>query len=566
MKKCRSKGISLISLIITIIVIIILAAIVIFSGMGTPEKAQLSVVISDIDNVQTAVDQAYYGLYAEKSVEGEVWTKGQLYESIATGESNREDLSGVGIVEISEAGMVKMSLPKYEGRSWGVAVENIDETVQTGSVVLYPGFETAEKVYSTLLDTQTGGRDSQLEETINANIKVKNLRITTDSSGTTLAGEKIDEGTKLYISFDVSQNASTVTVTPSIPYEVTENGSYIFTLTNVEGKTKKYKVNVDNYLVPTLPNVVKIGDYVDYKPDVKTYTTRPEYTGASAQTLTTEDSDWRVLYVDKETEKTYITTNKVVNASKVCIGGIVGVMKGDEELNKICQELYSNKTLGIYSRSINENDILYKINKSRVAKKIEERYAYYPKGAILSGEYTINPDDGNSYINRICENATTRFYKGMGESPLLTDSSNGLTYRIPEINRPVYVIKREFTDFNYDEMNETEEAIYEEIFPFSYSSLNSWFHISGNLDDEDRFAYKENKVEFWNSYNIMVKDHSFISYKVYDSSAANPNLIRVPSFGLRPIVEIDSSVLIDKINNPTNDGSTPEKAWKLIKK
>ena len=565
MKKCRSKGISLISLIITIIVIIILAAIVIFSGMGTPEKAQLSAVISDIDNVQTAVDQAYYGLYAEKSVEGEVWTKGQLYESIAAGESNREDLSGVGIVEISEAGMVKMSLPKYEGRSWGVAVENIDETVQTGSVVLYPGFETAGKVYSTLLDTQTGGRDSQLEKTINANIKVKNLRITTDSSGTTLAGEKIDEGTKLYISFDVSQNASTVTVTPSIPYEVTENGSYIFTLTNVEGKTKKYKVNVDNYLVPTLPNVVKIGDYVDYKPDVKTYTTRPEYTGASAQTLTTEDSDWRVLYVDKETEKTYITTNKVVNASKVCIGGIVGVMKGDEELNKICQELYSNKTLGIYSRSINGNDILYKINKSRVAKKIEERYAYYPKGAILSGEYTINPDDGNSYINRICENATTRFYKGMGESPLLTDSSNGLTYRIPEINRPVYVIKREITDFNYDEMNETEEAIYKEIFPFSYSPL-SWFHISGNLDDEDCFTYKENKVEFWDSYNFMVKTNIFISDKVYDSSAANPNLIRVPSFGLRPIVEIDSSVLIDKINNPTNDGSTPEKAWKLIKK
>ena len=563
MKKCRSKGISLISLIITIIVIIILAAIVIFSGMGTPEKAQLSAVISDIDNVQTAVDQAYYGLYAEKSVEGEVWTKGQLYESIAAGESNREDLSGVGIVEISEAGMVKMSLPKYEGRSWGVAVEDIDETTKTGNVVLLPEYETYRKIFSTLLDTQTGGRDSQLDETINANIKVKDLKITTDSSGTALAGEKIDEGTKLYISFDVSQNASTVTVTPSIPYEVTENGSYIFTLTNVEGKTKKYKVNVDNYLVPTLPNVVKIGDYVDYKPDVKTYTTRPEYTGASAQTLTTEDSDWRVLYVDKETEKTYITTNKVVNASKVCIGGIVGVMKGDEELNKICQELYSNKTLGIYSRSINGNDILYKINKSRVAKKIEERYAYYP--AILSGEYTINPDDGNSYINRICENATTRFYKGMGESPLLTDSSNGLTYRIPEINRPVYVIKREITDFNYDEMNETEEAIYKEIFPFSYSPL-SWFHISGNLDDEDCFTYKENKVEFWDSYNFMVKTNIFISDKVYDSSAANPNLIRVPSFGLRPIVEIDSSVLIDKINNPTNDGSTPEKAWKLIKK
>ena len=315
MNKRSSKGISLISLIITIIVIIILAAIVIFSGMGTQEKAQLSAVVSDIDNVQTDVDQAYYVLYTEKSVEGEVWTKGQLYESIAAGESNREDLSGVGIVEISEAGMVKMSLPKYEGRSWGVAVEDIDETTKTGNVVLLPEYETYGKIYSTLLDTQTGGRDSQLDETINANIKVKDLKITTDSSGTALAGEKIDEGTKLYISFDVSQNASTVTVTPSIPYEETENGSYIFTLTNVEGKTKKYKVNVDNYLVPTLPNLVKMGDYIEYTPDTNSYTTRPEYTGYMAQNLSTQSTNWRVIYVDEDTGKVYIVSDKGVNTN-----------------------------------------------------------------------------------------------------------------------------------------------------------------------------------------------------------------------------------------------------------
>ena len=135
MKK-ENRGISLISLIITIIVIIILAAIVIFSGMGTPEKAQLSAVISDIDNVQTAVDQAYYGFYTEKSVAGEVWTKSQFYEAVATGETNRDNLTGTGIVPISKDGMVKMTLPNYEGRSWGVAVEDIDEHTQVGSVVL----------------------------------------------------------------------------------------------------------------------------------------------------------------------------------------------------------------------------------------------------------------------------------------------------------------------------------------------------------------------------------------------------------------------------------------------
>ena len=172
MKK-QNRGISLISLIITIIVIIILAAIVIFSGMGTPEKAQLSAVISDIDNVQTAVDQAYYGFYTEKSVAGEVWTKSQFYEAVATGETNRDNLTGTGIVPISKDGMVKMTLPNYEGRSWGVAVEDIDDHTQVGSVVLYPGFESNGKIYSTLLDVQNDGRDTQLTEGIQSSGTVK---------------------------------------------------------------------------------------------------------------------------------------------------------------------------------------------------------------------------------------------------------------------------------------------------------------------------------------------------------------------------------------------------------
>ena len=172
MKK-QNRGISLISLIITIIVIIILAAIVIFSGMGTPEKAQLSAVISDIDNVQTAVDQAYYGFYTEKSVAGEVWTKSQFYEAVATGETNRDNLTGTGIVPISKDGMVKMTLPNYEGRSWGVAVEDIDDHTQVGSVVLYPGFESNGKIYSTLLDVQNDGRDTQLADGIQSSGTVK---------------------------------------------------------------------------------------------------------------------------------------------------------------------------------------------------------------------------------------------------------------------------------------------------------------------------------------------------------------------------------------------------------
>ncbi len=155
----KNNGISLISLIITIIVIIILAAIVIFSGMDTPEKAQLSKVISDIDNVQTAVDQAYYGLYTEKAVAGEVWTPSQFYEAVATGEKNRDNLTGTGLIEISENSLVDINLPKYEGRKWYIAVSDVSDTVKTGSAVLSPGFESQGKTYATLLDIQTGGSD-----------------------------------------------------------------------------------------------------------------------------------------------------------------------------------------------------------------------------------------------------------------------------------------------------------------------------------------------------------------------------------------------------------------------
>ena len=207
MKK-QNRGISLISLIITIIVIIILAAIVIFSGMGTPEKAQLS----------------------------------------------------------------------------------------------------------TLLDVQNDGRDTQLTDGIQSSMTVTNVKITTDATGTVDAGTNVTDGTTLYICFDASENGTSVTITPSLPYTITTNGDYEFTLTNASGKTKTHKVSVTNYKVPTIADKVKVGDYVEYIPDTAEYTTNTNNTGrTSTQTLKTETKDWRVLYVNSETGEVLLTTNGIVN-------------------------------------------------------------------------------------------------------------------------------------------------------------------------------------------------------------------------------------------------------------
>ena len=101
---------------------------------------------------------------------------------------------------------------------------------------------------------------------------VTNVKVTTDTAGTVDAGTNVTDGTTLYISFDASENGTPVTVTPSLPYAITTNGDYEFTLTNASGKTKTHTINVTNYKVPTIADKVKVGDYVEYIPDTAEYT------------------------------------------------------------------------------------------------------------------------------------------------------------------------------------------------------------------------------------------------------------------------------------------------------
>lgn len=81
----KNQGISLISLIITIIVIIILAAIVIFSGMDTPERAQLSNFAQQVSNVHSAVIDQLTGVSTEFATSGRTRNAEQIYYKLATG-------------------------------------------------------------------------------------------------------------------------------------------------------------------------------------------------------------------------------------------------------------------------------------------------------------------------------------------------------------------------------------------------------------------------------------------------------------------------------------------------
>jgi len=82
----KNQGISLIALIITIIVIIILAAIVIFTGLGTPDSAQFSAFTNDCDTVYMAVLNRFSQLKVDHAISGDYRTNEQIYIEVARGE------------------------------------------------------------------------------------------------------------------------------------------------------------------------------------------------------------------------------------------------------------------------------------------------------------------------------------------------------------------------------------------------------------------------------------------------------------------------------------------------
>ena len=196
-------------------------------------------------------------------------------------------------------------------------------------------------------------------------VKVGAIRVVSDSTG---AGSSLGEastrkGTTLYIMIESSISGGTTTVSPEVPYAVTENGTYKFTVTGtVNGTTytKEVSVTVNQFKNSILENInIKIGDSVNYTYDsAGSYSLSLTYSGYSSnQTIAqTTGLTWKVLNVDKENDTVdIISTNPT--SSTVYFGNILGYNNGPYLMNEICKAQYSNKTLGVNARSINLLDM-----------------------------------------------------------------------------------------------------------------------------------------------------------------------------------------------------------------
>ena len=237
-------------------------------------------------------------------------------------------------------------------------------------------------------------------------VKVGAIRVVSDSTG---AGSSLGEastrkGTTLYIMIESTISGGTTTVSPQVPFAVTENGTYKFTVTgtvNGTAYTKEVSVTVNQFKNSILEDInIKIGDNVNYTYDTasSSYTLESKYSGYSSnQTIVqTTGLTWKVLNVDKENDTVdIISTNPT--SSTVYFGNILGYNNGPYLMNEICKAQYSNKTLGVNARSIN----LLDMEKHLTADGIKARNAYTSNVKYgTTKTYTSNTKYPSLYANQ----------------------------------------------------------------------------------------------------------------------------------------------------------------------
>ena len=333
MKTKEMKGITLVALVITIVVLLILAGVSINTVLGDDGIIKKAKEAAEATKRASAEEEMNRLVLEYQIASNDETLKSFLQEKVTEGRIDGVTDNGDGTITITK---------KVEGKDYTITVKK-------------PAASTP-------------------------SVKVGAIRVVSDSTG---AGSSLGEastrkGTTLYIMIESTISGGTTTVSPEVPYAVTENGTYKFTVTgtvNGTAYTKEVSVEVNQFREFSIDDI-QIGDSVNYTYDsAGSYSLSSAYSGdykSNNQTIAqTTGLTWQVLNVDKENDTVdIISTN--TTSSTVYFRDILGYNNGPYFMNEICKAQYSNKTLGVEARSIN----LLDMEKHLTADGIKARNAY----------------------------------------------------------------------------------------------------------------------------------------------------------------------------------------------
>ena len=336
MKTKEMKGITLIALVITIVVLMILAGVSINTVLGDDGIIQKAKEAAEATKRASAEEEMNRLVLEYQLAKNDETLESFLQEKVTEGRIDGVTDNGDGTITITK---------KVDGKDYTITVKK--PVAPTPSV------------------------------------KVGAIRVVSDSTGagSSLGEASTSKGKTLYIMIESSISGGTTTVSPQVPYAVTENGTYKFTVTgtvNGTAYTKEVSVEVNQFKNSILNDInIKIGDSVNYTYDIdsasSSYTLESKYSGDSSNKTIAQTTGltWKVLNVDKENDTVdIISTNPT--SSTVYFKNILGYNNGPYLMNEICKAQYSNKTLGVNARSIN----LLDMEKHLTSPGITARNAY----------------------------------------------------------------------------------------------------------------------------------------------------------------------------------------------
>ena len=213
----NKKGITLIALVVTVVVLIILAGVSINAVLGDNgiiKKANQAASVTKEAEVKEAINRTILEFYLTDD-----------YETLEDFLKAKAEDGSIDCVTKNADGTLTVKKGEYS-----VTVEN--KTNSSGG---------------------SGSGGSTGGETQTPEITVSGIKVVADNTGTGSAITEADSvylGNTLYITFSHSITGGTTTVDNPIPYAVTKNGTYTFTVTGtVNGKsyTKNVSVTVNQF-------------------------------------------------------------------------------------------------------------------------------------------------------------------------------------------------------------------------------------------------------------------------------------------------------------------------------
>ena len=510
MKTKEMKGITLVALVITIVVLLILAGVSINTVLGDDGIIKKAKEAAEATKRASAEEEMNRLVLEYQIASNDETLKSFLQEKVTEGRIDGVTDNGDGTITITK---------KVEGKDYTITVKK-------------PAASTP-------------------------SVKVGAIRVVSDSTG---AGSSLGEastrkGTTLYIMIESTISGGTTTVSPEVPYAVTENGTYKFTVTgtvNGTAYTKEVSVEVNQFKNSILEDInIKIGDSVNYTYDsAGSYSLSSAYSGdykSNNQTIAqTTGLTWQVLNVDKENDTVdIISTN--TTSSTVYFRDILGYNNGPYFMNEICKAQYSNKTLGVEARSINLLDMEKHLTPTGITNRNAYKYNSNTAKYGTTKTYTSDTKYPSLYANQ----------KGAGPNITATNASTISQPDITKGNDPYEESKPiATTEPTTDNTSGTGNPL---------TVTQTYYNISiDNTNYGTASTVLANGTPFWVAARFVGTDSSSAYFGLryaytdtngcfmfYSDGGTDGN-----DFALRPVVSLPSSLLTGE---KTND------AWNLSK-